>query len=173
MVVVIVVCIFVLVQEGGCSDPALAFTLGNWLQISICLVLLAATLYTYFVMSQFDINPHPISFLDDMLLFCCMPSFFLYAYFCLGPSLFLAFDAEFFFRNLLIILQVLVQTPMIVDGLRRCCNSVHDQKLMRGRNTLTFLIVVNLAVYIMETLLIRSYEYQADMSAMFDDVFGK
>ena len=56
---------------------------------------------------------------------------------------------------------------------RRCCNSVQDQKLMRGRNTLTFLIVVNLAVYIMETLLIRSYEYQADMSAMFDDVFGK
>ena len=46
---------------------------------------------------------------------------------------------------------------------RRCCNSVQDQKLMRGRNTLTFLIVVNLAVYIMETLLVRSYEYQADM----------
>ena len=162
MVVVIVICIFVLIQGGGC-DPALAITLGNWLQISTSLILIAATLYTYFVMSQFDINPHPISFLDDMLLFCCMPSFFLYAYFCLGPSLFLAFDAEFFFRNLLIILQVLVQTPMIVDGLRRCCNSVHDQKLMRGRNTLTFLIVVNLAVYIMETLLIRSYEYQADM----------
>ena len=42
---------------------------------------------------------------------------------------------------------------------RRCCNSVQDQKLMRGRNTLTFLIVVNLAVYIMETLLIRSPHY--------------
>ena len=119
MVVVIVVCIFVLVQEGGCSDPALAFTLGNWLQIAICLVLLAATLYTYFVMSQFDINPHPISFLDDMLLFFCMPSFFLYAIICLGPSVFIEFEAEFFVRNLLILLQVLVQTPMIVDGLRR------------------------------------------------------
>ena len=49
---------------------------------------------------------------------------------------------------------------MIVDGLRRCSYSVEDQKKMKGRNLITFLIVANLAVYIMETLMIRSYDYQ-------------
>ena len=49
---------------------------------------------------------------------------------------------------------------MIVDGLRRCSNTAAAQRKMRGRNTIAFLIVANLAVYIMETLLIRSYDYQ-------------
>ena len=79
---------------------------------------------------------------------------------CLGPSIAYEFEAVFFFRNLLILIQVLIQTPMIVDGLRRCSNSAKAQRQMKGRNTITFLIVVNLAVYVMETLLIRSYDYQ-------------
>ena len=31
---------------------------------------------------------------------------------------------------------------------------------MKGRNVITFLIVANLAVYVMETLMIKSYDYQ-------------
>ena len=160
MVVVIVVSIFVLVREGSC-DPDLAITVGNWLQITVIFILILATIYAYMVIAQFDVNPHPISFLDDMLLFFCLPSFFLYAFLCLGPSVFYNFQAEFFFRNFLIMIQVLIQTPMIVDGLRRCSNTIQAQRQMRGRNAITFLIVTNLTVYIMETLLIRSYDYQA------------
>ena len=160
MVVVIITSIFVLVREGGC-DPDLAIVVGNSLQIIIISILIIATAYAYFVIVKFDVNPHPISFLDDMLLFLCLPSFFLYAFICFGPSIFYEFEPDFFFRNLLILIQVLVQTPMIVDGLRRCSNDPKAQKLMKGRNTITFLIVGNLAVYIMETLLIRSYDYQA------------
>ena len=132
MVLVIVISIFVLVREGGC-EPELAITVGNWLQISIISILIVATVYAYSVIAQFDINPHPISFLDDMLLFFCLPSFFLYAFICLGPSVFYSFEPEFFFRNLLIIIQVLLQTPMIVDGLRRCSNTVRAQRQMKGR----------------------------------------
>lgn len=32
-------------------------------------------------------NPHPISFLDDLLLLVCMPSFFLYVAFSSLPAL--------------------------------------------------------------------------------------
>ena len=32
----------------------------------------------YYKIAHLDINPNPISFLDDMLLFVCLPSFFLY-----------------------------------------------------------------------------------------------
>ena len=159
LVLVVVVSIFVLVREGGC-DPELALEVGNSLQIAILSILLIATIYAYYVIIHFDINPHPVSFLDDLLLFFCLPSFFLYAFICLGPSIAYEFEAVFFFRNLLILIQVLIQTPMIVDGLRRCSNSAKAQRQMKGRNTITFLIVVNLAVYVMETLLIRSYDYQ-------------
>ena len=31
-------------------------------------------------------NPHPISMLDDLLLFICIPSFFLYTIFKMGPQ---------------------------------------------------------------------------------------
>ena len=129
--------------------------------LTVLSILILATLYAYYIIAQFDVNPNPISFLDDLLLFCCLPSFFLYTAVCLSPTLLNGqFEAGFFFRNLLILVQVLIQTPMIVDGLRRCSNSAAAQKRMRGRNTITFLIVANLAVYIMETLLIRSYDYQ-------------
>ena len=49
---------------------------------------------------------------------------------------------------------------MIVDGLRRCSNDPKTMKRMPGRNTITFLIVGNLGVYIMETMLLKSYGYQ-------------
>ena len=160
MVIVIVCSLFVLLTEGSCDNNA-AITVGNSLQISVLSILTLATLYAYYSITRFDVNPNPISFLDDLLLFFCLPSFFLYAAICFAPLLLDSkFEVDFFFRNLLMLVQVLIQTPMIVDGLRRCSNTAAAQKRMRGRNTITFLIVANLAVYIMETLLIRSYDYQ-------------
>ena len=158
-VLVLVTSIFVIITEGNC-DPSLGITVGNILKISVLSIILIATVYVYYVLAHFDVNPEPISFLDDMLLFLCLPSFFLYALICLGPSLMVAFEPEFFVTNILTLTQVLIQTPMIVDGLRRCSNNATQQKTMKGRNTLTFLIVANLAIYVMETLMIKSYDYQ-------------
>ena len=160
MVIVIVCSLFVLLTEGSCQN-SVAITVGNSLQISVLSILTLATLYAYYSITRFDVNPDPISFLDDLLLFFCLPSFFLYAAICFAPLLLdSTFELDFFFRNLLMLVQVLIQTPMIVDGLRRCSNTAAAQRKMRGRNTIAFLIVANLAVYIMETLLIRSYDYQ-------------
>ena len=160
MVIVIVCSLFVLLTEGNC-DNKVAITVGNSLQISVLSILTLATLYAYYSITRFDVNPDPISFLDDLLLFFCLPSFFLYSAICFAPLLLDSdFELDFFFRNLLMLVQVLIQTPMIIDGLRRCSNSAAAQRRMRGRNSITFLIVANLAVYIMETLLIRSYDYQ-------------
>ena len=92
----------------------------------------------------------------------CLPSFFLYSLVALGPSIYDTFETELFFVNMLTLVQVLIQTPLIVDGLRRCSNSVEDQRKMKGRNLITFLIVANLAVYVMETLMIKSYDYQKE-----------
>ena len=56
--------------------------------------------------------------------------------------------------------QVLVQTPMIVDGLRRCSDSAENQRARPGRQLLTFLIASNLAMYVWDTFELKSYELQ-------------
>jgi hypothetical protein len=38
--------------------------------------------------SGLDVNPHPISFLDDFLLFVCLPSFFVYGFINIMPVFF-------------------------------------------------------------------------------------
>jgi hypothetical protein len=153
VVLVIVFSLIVIINEGNC-DPSFTVSLGHALKIAVLIILIIASIIAYYTIAQFDVNPDPISFLDDILLFLCFPSFLLYCLIALGPSIYGTFEPELFAVN------VLIQTPMIVDGLRRCSNSVEDQKNMKGRNVITFLIVANLAVYIMETLMIKSYDYQ-------------
>ena len=44
--------------------------------IMLCAMILAS-LWAYYGVYKLDINPNPISFLDDLLLIICIPSFFL------------------------------------------------------------------------------------------------
>ena len=66
------------------------------------------------------------------------------------------------------VVQVLVQTPMIVDGLRRCSDSAENQRARPGRQLLTFLIASNLAMYVWDTFELKSYELQ--VGSMNDDI---
>lgn len=52
--------------------------------------------------------------------------------------------------------QVLIQTPLIVDGLRRCSNSQKLRIEKPGRELLTFLITCNIALWIIQTFEIKS-----------------
>ena len=52
--------------------------------------------------------------------------------------------------------QVLIQTPMIMDGLRRCSNSRHNKKKKPGRELVTFLIIANLIMYLWDTLEVKN-----------------
>ena len=40
--------------------------------------MVGATIWSYYSIAKLDINPNPISFLDDLLLLICIPSYFLY-----------------------------------------------------------------------------------------------
>uniref|UniRef100_A0A0K8TBB5 Otopetrin-3 n=1 Tax=Lygus hesperus TaxID=30085 RepID=A0A0K8TBB5_LYGHE len=59
-------------------------------------------------------------------------------------------------------LQVLVQTPFIIDGLRRCSNSKSLRGKKPGRELLTFLIVCNVTMWITETFEIKSHSDLSD-----------
>ena len=49
----------------------------NWLHLFSSLWT-GATIWSYYSIAKLDINPNPISFLDDLLLLICIPSYFLY-----------------------------------------------------------------------------------------------
>ena len=40
--------------------------------------------FLLFQIAGLEVNPHPISMLDDLLLFLCIPSFFLYTFLKVG-----------------------------------------------------------------------------------------
>jgi hypothetical protein len=60
------------------------------------------------------------------------------------------------------VLQVLLQTPFIIDGLRRCSNSRALRLSKPGRELVTFLVVCNVAMWIIETFEIKSQDVRDD-----------
>merc|ERR1719244_1128367 len=108
-----------------------------------------------------------------MLLVFCLPSFFLFGVIQLGAAAMSINDDDGFYsismtiaKIILYIVQVMIQTPMIIDGLRRCSNSADSQERKAGRNTLMFLIVANLSVYIMDTFLLKTNIYKAGRNTL-------
>jgi hypothetical protein len=56
-------------------------------ELILLLLMTAAVLLAYRKLTQLDINSHPISLLDDLLLFFCIPAFFLYGIFSIVPAM--------------------------------------------------------------------------------------
>ena len=67
-----------------------------------------------------------------------------------------------FIKDCLTIVQITVrsQTPIIVDGLRRCSNTTENLKELPGRNIVMFLIVSNLVNHIFYILMQKSSFYE-------------
>ena len=143
----------------------------NLLRIVVFTALIVASVYAYYIVACLEVNTHPISLLDDLLLFFCLPAFFLYVMAWMAPLIHQGLNGDIqpadLIASVLFILQPLIQTPMIVDGLRRCTNDPAVMKKMPGRNVITFLIVGNLATYLMETLLFKNYDAQKDKIAFY------
>ena len=47
-------------------------------EIVMLLTMIVATIWAYYSFYKLDLNPHPISLLDDLLLLICLPAFFIY-----------------------------------------------------------------------------------------------
>ncbi|UYV64388.1 Otopetrin [Cordylochernes scorpioides] len=111
----------------------------------------------YFKIFSLDRSVHPIHFLDDLLVLIPLPFYYI--------NIFMSIYAEFqmgnWFRvlvNIIVCLQVSMQTPFIIDGLRRCSNSQKTHLRKPGREILTFLIITNIALWIINSTELRSVE---------------
>lgn len=163
LLVITIVCVIVhLVWQKSCDQLFVdsALTLSYLIECINLFLMLIATILTYINIVKLDVNPHPVSFLDDLLLLICIPSYFLLFFFSIGPNIY-QFMPLNFITDFLTIVQVTVQTPLIVDGLRRCSNTPENLKELPGRNIVMFLIVSNLVNYIFYILMQKSsfYEY--------------
>ena len=150
-----------LVWQKSCDQVFLdsALTLSYVIESSNLLLMLVATIMTYKKIIKLEVNPHPVAFLDDLLLLICIPSYFLLFFFSIGPNIY-QFMPLNFLTDFLTIVQVTVQTPLIVDGLRRCSNTQENLKELPGRNIVMFLIVSNLVNYVFYILMQKSSFYE-------------
>lgn len=75
--------------------------------------------------------------------------------------------------DLLTIAQVLLQSPFIVDGLRRCANRSAVRRHKPGRELLIFALILNVTLWILNTFELKSvevyhapYHYFGEFTAM-------
>ncbi|XP_063913900.1 proton channel OtopLc-like isoform X2 [Zophobas morio] len=159
MVLTIVSVILFLIAVNDDRFEAEAIIINTTTSIIITCLMTITSIFAYRQLTKLDISKEHMSFLDDLLLFICIPAFFLNGIVVIIPAI-----ADGNAGGIVVIVmeigQVLVQTPLIIDGLRRCSNTKKLRKEKPGRELLTFLIVCNVAMWIMQTFEVKSHSLQ-------------
>ncbi|KAG8191213.1 hypothetical protein JTE90_021949 [Oedothorax gibbosus] len=151
---------FVAMNSSGYRQLGMAI---HFWQVCILTVLaFVGVVVSYRQLSKLDFNKHPITFLDDVLLFVPLPFYFVQTILNgLGEYQKGEYRKGGYLRILMSILgcvQVIMQTPMIIDGLRRCSNSQALRYKKPGREVVTFLLICNLTLWIINTFEAKSVE---------------
>ncbi|CAL4093699.1 unnamed protein product [Meganyctiphanes norvegica] len=130
-------------------------------ELMILIALLIATLIAYRSIQNLDIIGHEISSVDDLLLFISIPFIFFFAFINIvayvDQKTIPTEDYILIIVMLLYIIQPIVQTVFICDGLRRCSNTPELQFRKPGREVVTFLIITNVTMWLLETMQINTY----------------
>ncbi|XP_074032261.1 proton channel OtopLc isoform X1 [Leptinotarsa decemlineata] len=158
LVVTIVCCILFFVAVY--LDKGKKTEMGLMINSSASLVILATMIFAciigYRQITKLDLNSSHHNLLDDVLLFICIPAFFLNGIFSIIPAIingnvlgYVGLIVESF--------QVLSQTVFILDGLRRSSNTRKLRKNKPGRELVTFLVISNIALWLMETFEVKAY----------------
>ncbi|KAM3968295.1 proton channel OtopLc-like [Aphomia sociella] len=133
----------------------LGYLLNDSTKLGLHTVMLVSIIFACNQLRKLDINEHPISLLDDILLFICLPAFILETILTIIATINIlnivkTLDA------VIMIIQVSIQTPFIMDGLRRCSNSKKFRREKPGRELLMFLLIVNVGMWLFNTFSYKS-----------------
>ncbi|CAH0717237.1 unnamed protein product, partial [Brenthis ino] len=135
----------------------LGYMVNSCTKLGLHTILLFAVVIAYNQTRRLDINEHPISLLDDILLFICLPAFFMETVF----SMIATINILNIIRSIdviVMVVQVILQTALLVDGLRRCSNSRKLRRRKPGRETIMFLLITNVAMWLFNTFSYKSPE---------------
>ncbi|XP_053600249.1 proton channel OtopLc-like [Plodia interpunctella] len=147
---------FVFSSIGG-DFFEVGYMLNDATRLAIHTALLFSVVFAYNQLRKLDINEHPVSLLDDVLLFICLPAFFMETLLSMVATiniLNIVKSVDF----MVMVIQVLVQTPLIMDGLRRCSNTKKLRRKKPGRELLMFLIIANVGMWLFYTFSFKSPE---------------
>jgi hypothetical protein len=156
-------------------------------ELVVMALLILAVLIAYYETSQLDINPHPISKLDDVLLFVAVPAFFSETTFSLLPAVLngsllnifnifcqvsgiIPWNVHILSSSRFQLIQIMIQTPWIIDALRRCANSADLRKRKPGRELVTFLTVANVSLWVYYTFSVRNVDLKDERYKFYGDV---
>ncbi|XP_062541188.1 proton channel OtopLc-like [Armigeres subalbatus] len=143
--------------------------LDSIFELTVLVIMSLAAILAYFQTSKLDINQHPISRMDDVLLFIAIPAFFSETLFSMIP----AFENQSILNGFIIftqILQILIQTPWIIDALRRCSNSPELRKKKPGKELVTFMTIANVSLWIYYTFSVKTGDFGDERYEFYGDV---
>ncbi|XP_031634148.1 proton channel OtopLc-like [Contarinia nasturtii] len=148
MTIVFIILMFVGFQNRSYLKTSI--TINNIFECTVLLILIIATIYAYTQTVKLDIKFDPKIKMDDILLVIAIPAFFMECIFSLLP----AFHSGAILTiciSIFRVIQVLIQTPFIIDGKRRCSNSIFLQNKKTGRGIVIFLAMANMSLWIYHT----------------------
>ncbi|XP_046978888.1 proton channel OtopLc-like [Vanessa cardui] len=147
---------FVFSSVGG-DFYELGYMLNACTKLGLHSVMLFAVVIAYNQTRKLDINEHPISLLDDILLFICLPAFFMETVFSMVATITIL-NVVRTIDVIVMVIQVVFQTALLVDGLRRCSNSRKLRRNKPGREVLMFLLIANVSMWLFNTFSYKSPE---------------
>ncbi|XP_054721630.1 proton channel OtopLc-like isoform X2 [Uloborus diversus] len=166
-IIVTVIIFFVSMTTDGYQQKAIDIHTAQ--EGVLTVIGLLSVCISFYQIRKLDISEHPITFLDDVLLFVPLPFYFVHGI--------MSVTAEFANSNytrlalhILVTFQVVVQTPFILDGLRRCSNSQTHRYRKPGREVITFLIILNLTLWVVNTFELKSVEHYHGQEEYFGDL---
>lgn len=128
------------------------------------------SILAYIQTSKLDIVTHTVSYLDDVLLFIAVPAFMAHTIFTLIPAI----KNQTFLVIIAVIIeltQILIQTPWLIDGLRRCANTPENLRKKPGRALVTFMIGANITLWMFSTFSVKNvpsiderYDFYGDIT---------
>lgn len=145
--------------SGSASPGELEIIVSDAFLFALYFVAFIAATIALIQMRVLPFQQHLEEELDTMLLFIAQFGVFTYAIFSIiatKMNFSSASNALLFVRNLATLLQTCVQTMLILDGTRRY--SRERQHRMPGRQLITFLVMMNLSLWLLNTFEVLKVE---------------
>ncbi|CAG0885367.1 unnamed protein product [Cyprideis torosa] len=155
LTVVSVIIFFLAFSDEDYKDVGYYVNMASELTLSVLMIISSTVAYKQ--ITKLDVVRHSHAELDTLLLFIAVPCFFLYAIFTTVPSIHYG-SVTYIVAVFCQVIQVIIQTPMIIEGLKRCSNSQRLREKKPGKELISFLIIANIAMWIIETFEIKSAE---------------
>ncbi|CAL4093703.1 unnamed protein product, partial [Meganyctiphanes norvegica] len=125
-------------------------------ELALLMSLTITVIIAYRSIQQLDLIKHFVSSVDKILLFVSHPFIFLFAFLNI-----VAYQQsgkyDFMVVMVFYIVQSVVQTLFICDGLHRCSNDVDLQHKKPGREVVTYLVITNVTMWLYESLQMNTY----------------